>query len=223
MAIVCANPRDDACREVIRRYLKLIEPNQVAGRIKNRLIRRTFYAAGVNHFWAMDQHDKWKRFGLFWHGCLDGFTGKILWLVVWWNNSNPKFVCAQYLNTVRNIGDVFLFLFSIIDPSNHFNVLLGAPCVTQSDLGTENYNVAYAHTHIRHALDPTLSGSIQHQWKRGHSNIKPEQMWWRFRKTWVPGFEKLLEKGITRQWYNVINVGDRYAGHSSYGLRIYKA
>jgi hypothetical protein len=77
------------CRDVIRRYLKLVEPDLVAGRIANRIVRRTFYAAGVNHFWAMDQHDKWKRFGLFLHGCVDGFTGKILWLVIWWNNSNP--------------------------------------------------------------------------------------------------------------------------------------
>jgi hypothetical protein len=87
---------------------------------------------------------------------------------------------------------------------------LGAPCITQSDLGTENYNVAYAHTHIRHALDPTLTGSIQHSWKRGHTNIKPEQMWWRFHRTWVSGFEKLLEEGVKEQWYNTVNVADRY-------------
>ena len=85
----------------------------------------------------------------------------------------------------------------------------GAPCVTQSDRGTENFNVAYAHTYIRHTLDPTLAGSIQHQWKYGHTNVKPEQMWSRFRKTWVPGFERLLDKGIKRQWYNIVNITDR--------------
>lgn len=42
-------------------------------------------------------------------------------------------------------------------------------------------------------------------------------MWWRFRKTWVPGFEKLLEKGITQQWYNDINVADKYACHEIHG------
>lgn len=70
--------------------------------------------------------------------------------------------------------------------------------------------MAYAHTHIRHALDPTLAGTIQHNWKRGHMNIKPEQMWWRFRRTWVGGFEELLEKGIQQQWYNNVNVTDKY-------------
>jgi hypothetical protein len=96
-----------------------MEPEQVAARIKKCLVRRTFYAAGVNHFWAMDQHDKWKHFGLFWHGCVDGFTGKILWLVVWWNNSNPKFVCAQYLKAVRTFsGMLLLFLFLIVGVSD---------------------------------------------------------------------------------------------------------
>ena len=35
-------------------------------------------------------------------------------------------------------------------------------------------------------------------------------MWWRFRKTWSPGFEDLLEKGITNQWYNADDIADRY-------------
>jgi len=95
------------------------------------------------------------------------------------------------------------------------NTYLGAPCVTQSDLGTENYNVAYAHTHIRHTLDPALEGSIQHKWKPGHTNIKPEQMWSRFRRTWVPGFENLLERGLQKQWYDIVNVGDRCVYHIS--------
>jgi len=55
-----------------------MEPKKVAARFGNVAIHCTFYAAGVNHFWAMDQHDKWKHFGLFWHGCMDGFSGKIL-------------------------------------------------------------------------------------------------------------------------------------------------
>jgi hypothetical protein len=41
-------------------------------------------------------------------------------------------------------------------------------------------------------------------------NIKPEQMWWRFRRTWVSGFEELLEKGLQEQWYNPVNITDRY-------------
>jgi len=74
----------------------------------------------------------------------------------------------------------------------------------------ENFHVAYVHTHICHALDPSLSGSIQHNWKCGHLNIKLEQMWSRFRWTWTNGFEELLEKGVRQQWYNVVNITDQY-------------
>ena len=171
----------------------------------------------------MGQHDKWKRFGLYWHGCLDGFTGKILWLVVWWTNSNPKFVCAQYFKAVRMFGGMrfysSLWAYQMIQTF----IYVGAPCVTQSDRGTENIDVACAHTHIRHMLDPSLSGTIQHQWMHGHSNIKPVQMWARFRRMWSPGFESLLQKGISRQWYDDVNVADRYvvwhicAGFKTYG------
>jgi hypothetical protein len=59
-------------------------------------------------------------------------------------------------------------------------------------------------------MDPRLSGSIQHQWKHGHTNTEPEQMWRRFRRMWAPGFEALLEEGVTKQWYNVDNIVDRY-------------
>jgi hypothetical protein len=40
---------------------------------------------------------------------------------------------------------------------------LGAPLVMQSDPGTKNYNIAYAHTFIQHALNTSLEGTIQHQ------------------------------------------------------------
>ena len=99
-------------RDKIRRYLNLSKPDSAAGRRANRSIRRPTgisSAAGVNHVWAMSRHDKWERFGLFWHGCVDGFSGKILWLDVWWNISNPKYVCAQYLKAVQNFGGTFQF------------------------------------------------------------------------------------------------------------------
>ena len=35
-------------------------------------------------------------------------------------------------------------------------------------------------------------------------------MWRRFRRMWVPGFETLLEEGMTKQWYNVDNIADGY-------------
>lgn len=40
-------------------------------------------------------------------------------------------------------------------------------------------------------------------------------MWWRFRRTWTSGFEELLDRGIKQQWYNIVNVADRYVFQTS--------
>lgn len=45
----CTNSGDNACRELIRRYLKPAEPDRVAERITNQIVPGTFYPAGVNH------------------------------------------------------------------------------------------------------------------------------------------------------------------------------
>ena len=82
--------------------------------------------------------------------------------------------------------------------------------ITQSDHGTENYNIAYAQTFMRQELDPGLVGTLQHKFMRGHTNIKPERAWGRLRDTWSKGFEDMLNHGITNQWYNTSNVVDRY-------------
>jgi hypothetical protein len=55
-----------------------------------RICWRVFYAAGVNHVWAFNQHDKWQCYGLKLHLGIEPFTGLLLWLIVWWTNSNPE-------------------------------------------------------------------------------------------------------------------------------------
>jgi hypothetical protein len=80
------------------------EPEAVASRKGRNFKRRVFYAAGVNDVWAMDQHDKWMRFGLYLHGGIDPFAGDILWLRIWWTNRNPRLVASYYLDTARKRG-----------------------------------------------------------------------------------------------------------------------
>lgn len=53
---------------------------------------------------AFDQHDKWKRFGLWLHACVDPFSGRIAWLNVWWTNRNPKLITGYYIKSGRQVG-----------------------------------------------------------------------------------------------------------------------
>jgi hypothetical protein len=91
-------------RQLILDYYKATDPAAVQAQRAGRIRRRVFYAAGVNHIWAFDQHDKWMRFGLRLHMGVEPFTGVILWLIVWWSNSNPKLVAHQYIKTARRVG-----------------------------------------------------------------------------------------------------------------------
>lgn len=78
------------------------------------------------------------------------------------------------------------------------------PLLTQSDPGTENVHVANATTYLRHWMDEHLPpGSIQHKWKRKHTNIKPEIEWSQLRRRFSPGFENLLEAG--KDIYDMLN------------------
>ena len=53
---------------------------------------------------TMDQHDKWKKFGLYLYVGLDPFPGKLLWLKVWWTVHNPHLICKFYLDACQEVG-----------------------------------------------------------------------------------------------------------------------
>lgn len=90
-------------------------------------------------------------------------------------------------------------------------MISAVPLITQSDPGSENFAVANAQTMIRHRLDPALNGTLQHRWMRKHQNIKPEIMWSVLRRDFAPGFENILEEGVTRGLYDIHNTLQKYA------------
>ncbi|KAH6908070.1 hypothetical protein BKA70DRAFT_1372102 [Coprinopsis sp. MPI-PUGE-AT-0042] len=176
----------------LRGYFHVYEPHLVAGRKARRLLRRRFWAAGVNDVLAVDQHDKWQRFGLRLHIAVDPFPGRIQWLKIWHTNSNPKLILSYYLEFIREQQ--------------------GVPLVTQSDPGPENFLLANGHTMIRWTLDLELRflAFIQHRWKRDKKNIPPEIAWSGFRARFAPGFEDLLQLGLDHEWYDPDNLIHRY-------------
>jgi hypothetical protein len=85
------------------------------------------------------------------------------------------------------------------------------PLTTQSDPGTENYGVANVQTLLRHQLDPTLVGTLQHRWKRNKANVKSEANWSVLRRDFSPGFEDLFEQGVNQGWYDVNRPLEKYS------------
>lgn len=95
-------------RRVIQEYFHTYEPELLCKRKANRLLRRQFWAAGVNDIWSVDQHDKWLRFGLALHIGIEPFSGVILWLKVWHSNRNSQLILSYYLETVERLGCKYL-------------------------------------------------------------------------------------------------------------------
>ncbi|KAG2142390.1 hypothetical protein DEU56DRAFT_754729 [Suillus clintonianus] len=172
-------------RNLVIAYCAVYEADLVHQRKARRLKRRRFWAAGVNDLFAVDQHDKWLRFGLALHTGVEPFSGRIMWIRVWHSNRNPQLILTYYLDTIQKLGHI--------------------PLVTQSDPGTENYGIANAHTMLRQMYDPALQGTLQHLWMRTKKNVKPEITWSQLRRRFTPGFETLLDEGVENGWYDSDN------------------
>ncbi|XP_052704776.1 uncharacterized protein LOC128180681 [Crassostrea angulata] len=100
------------------KFMKEIDPIGCEFRRRRRIIRRIYKSSGPNDTWHIDGYDKLKPYGLSIHGCIDGYSRKIMWLRVGSSNNDPTVIARYYLRCVMECG--------------------GCPSLLQSDPGTEN-------------------------------------------------------------------------------------
>lgn len=93
-------------REDVRKIIKELDPEGVDLRRKRRLRRRKYVSQGPNYAWHIDGHDKLKPFGFSIHGCIDGFSRRLIWLKVGPSNKMPEIVAKYYLDAVTELGGV---------------------------------------------------------------------------------------------------------------------
>ena len=86
--------------------VRIIDPEEVNNCKRRRLQRRKYVTTGPNFLWHMDGLDKLKPFGFCFHGAVDGFSRRILWLNVGSTNKNPRVVANYFLNTVDQLEGV---------------------------------------------------------------------------------------------------------------------
>ena len=65
-------------RNEVRKMIKMLDPEGTEIRAKRRMRRRKYYASGPNYVWHIDGLDKLRPYGFSIHGCIDGFSRKIL-------------------------------------------------------------------------------------------------------------------------------------------------
>ena len=65
-------------RNTVAVLLKEIDPIGVVIRKRRRLRRREYSLSGPNYTWHADGYDKLKDFGFPIHGCIEGYSRKLL-------------------------------------------------------------------------------------------------------------------------------------------------
>ncbi|KAJ7347697.1 hypothetical protein DFH08DRAFT_808478 [Mycena albidolilacea] len=172
----------------LAKFLKEVEPDAVRQRRAFKFKRKRFYSAGVMDLLCFDQHDKWKRFGLWLHLGMDPYPGRLHWLKIWWTNRNPKLVTRYYLDACRNAGEI-----------------LGIPLVTQSDLGSENNGIANCHTvtrvarglyDINNPLEKLVFRWLAIPWLQAELDawvIVPPELFDEMEQQWAPADDPVFE------------------------------
>eukprot|EP00112_Aurelia_sp_Birch-Aquarium-sp1_P014494 Seg3133.2 transcript_id=Seg3133.2/GoldUCD/mRNA.D3Y31 product="hypothetical protein" protein_id=Seg3133.2/GoldUCD/D3Y31 len=160
-------------RNVVANILREEDPDGCAERSRRRLKRRVYINQGPNAVWHIDGYDKLKPYGFPIHGCINGYSRKILWLFVSRSNNDPVVIGNAYLEAVKE-----------------FN---GCPLKVRSDLGTENGLVATAQGFFRNDLSAHIYGSSPH-------NQRIEG-WWSFLRRnrsswWINLLKDTLELGV---------------------------
>ena len=167
-------------RETVRQLLKICDPEGVARRSKHRLKRRRYVNKGPNYLWHMDGYDKVKPFGFCIHGCIDGFSRRIMWLEVSSTNNHPGVVARYYVDCVKQVG--------------------GAARIVRADCGTENVYVAAIQRFFRSQHSDDLAGMTSFMYGRSVSNQQIEAWWGILRKQcanwWIGYFKDLRDSGI---------------------------
>jgi hypothetical protein len=140
---------------------------------------RSAFSGGPNHIWAFDGHDKLTKYGLSIHGCVDVFSGKIIWLRVWTGNHDPDLVEMYYLESVKKYG-VF-------------------PYSTQSDYGSETIGIFKLQQALHDIYD--TGAESPHRYVTSPRNQKIESLWHRYLAEMGRNLMENLEYGFSNGIY----------------------
>ena len=79
-------------RRVVEELCRELDPAGCQERKTHRLKRREYRNPGPNFAWHTDGYDKLKTYGFPIHGCIDGFSRRVIWLKVSRINNDPAVI-----------------------------------------------------------------------------------------------------------------------------------
>ena len=93
-----------APRDLIMHYLKVVDPEGVELRRKHKLRQSLYRSAGPNSCWHIDGYDKLKPYGFPIHGCIDGFSRKLIWFELIPSNNDPYIIANLYIKALQKLN-----------------------------------------------------------------------------------------------------------------------
>ncbi|KAJ8678334.1 hypothetical protein QAD02_014121 [Eretmocerus hayati] len=144
-------------QRTVAHLLLLLDPEGVERRKKGKMKRRSYRVLGPHWLWHIDGYDKLKRFGFAIHGCVDGFSRRVMWLHVASTNNKPEVIAYYYLNLLKEIGFM--------------------PTIIRSDRGTENTVIDTIHMALRWHHDDEHAGIESFYKGKSTANERVEKYW----------------------------------------------
>lgn len=172
-------------QSTVLRLLNLVDPDGIEERSRYRLKRRTYSVPGPNFLWHIDGFDKLKRYGFAIHGCVDGYSRKVMWLHVSTTNNKPQVIAYYYLQCLEE-----------------FNLI---PSLIRSDRGTENTVIDILHMGLRYYHEDEDAGCKSFLKGKSTANERIEKFWKQLRQSTLNFYIKLFK---SMQHDNILDIGD---------------
>nr|XP_022307773.1 uncharacterized protein LOC111113775 [Crassostrea virginica] len=151
----------------------MLDEDGVRRRKQRRLRRRQYFSRGPNSVWHLDGYDKLKPYGISIHGCIDGFSRRVIWLEADITNKRPEVVAEYYLSAVQ--------------------MLKGCPEKIRADPGAENGLIATFHSCLKSNGSSVTFGTST-------ANQRIERFWGLLRQMradfWIHHFKVLVYEDL---------------------------
>ena len=166
-------------RDLVASILQIVDPDGITRRINRRLKRRKYFARGPNFLWHIDGYDKVKPYGIAIHGCIDGFSRKLIWLEAATTNNDPRLIGGYFMNAVEKLD--------------------GCPTIVRADCGTENGVTRDIQRYLRQTHTDDFGGDRSFLYGRSTANQRIEFLWGVLRRQciqqWMDVLGNLKDEG----------------------------
>ncbi|KAJ8676045.1 hypothetical protein QAD02_011831 [Eretmocerus hayati] len=116
-----------------------------------------YRVTGSNYLWHIDGYDKIKRYEFAIHGCVDGYSRKVVWLFVATTNNKPGVMGNDYLITLKKLELM--------------------PIIIRSDRGSENAIIDILHIALRWHHKDRHAGERSFYKGKSTANERVEKFW----------------------------------------------